>query len=236
MQEFLDKNMLDFQGIKACDFDKIVRRRTINWIQFSKELFGEFGKDKIYDLLACGATLNGVFKVSKNAILKNDLSIYKKALKMVSRVADPHEGYFLERMWKYLFIETGCKDKNYLDFNNKILKFGTMDRKTKTSKTVAWKDFNYGHIKFSEDGTIRSNGNISYYSHPNESHWLIRENALYLLDANGSPTSRFKLNNNIEKDNMTFSGEIAIKKERWAENALILSQPFWEGDIDKMNF
>jgi hypothetical protein len=228
MYIFLNKSLLDFQGIKACDFDKIVRSRIINWIAFSKELFGEFSNDKIYQLLACGATLNGIFRVSKNAILKHDISLYKKALKMLSRGIDPREGYYFERIWKFLFFQAGCKDKNFTNYNNKVLKFGLVNPQFGVDKTVRWKDYSYGHIKLSEDGTIRSNGNVSFYHHDNESHWLIRNGVLYLLESNGFVTSRFVLPSPEEGFDVDLIGEKIIEENYRERDSVILTKPFWE--------
>lgn len=229
MNIFLNRSLLDFQGIKACDFDKIVRSRTINWIAFSKELFGEFNDDKIYQLLACGATLNGIFRVSKSAILRNDISIYKKALEMLSKHVDPHEGFYFERIWKFLFFQAGCKDNNYINYNNKVLKFGTTKLDPDVHKTIRWKEYNYGHVKLSEDGTITSNGNISFYHHYNESHWLIRDGFLYFLDACGAVTSRFALTPTIGNlDVNQIIGERIPDQNNREPGALILTKPFWE--------
>jgi hypothetical protein len=227
MNNFLNKSLLDFQGIKACDFDKIVRRRTINWVAFSRELFGDFDENKIYQLLACGATLNGVFKVSKNAILRHDISLYEKALEMLSRGIDPYEGYYFERIWKYLFFQIGCQDANFVNFNNKVLRFGTTDISPEVHKTVKWKQYSYGHINLSEDGTIRSNSNVSFYHHYNESFWLIRDGFLYFFDGCGAVTSKFRLLSNTYPPHI-LTGDMSIGENAWKPNAFILNKPFWE--------
>ena len=225
MNIFLNKYLLDFQGIKACDFDNIVRSRKVTWLAYSKRLFGGEIDDKAYQLLACGATLNGVFRVSKNAILRNDISLYKKALEMLSSQVDPHEGFYFERIWKFLFLQTGCADDDCIYYNNKVLKFGTTKPDPFVKKPVRWKSGNYGHIKLSEDGTVRSNGNISFYHHYNESHWLIRDGFLYFFDACGATTSRFTLPNSEGEDLM---GERITAENNTEPDALILSKPFWE--------
>ena len=228
MTIFLNKYLLDFQGIKACDFDNIVRSRKINWLAFSKELFGEFNDNKIYQLLACGATLNGVFRVSKNAILRNDISIYKKALEMLSKSINPDEGFYFERIWKFLFFQTGCKDNNFINYNNKVLKFGTTKPYPNQPKTVGWKGGNYGHLKLSEDGTVRSNGNVSFYHHYNESHWLIRDGFLYLLDGCGVVTSKFILPSSEENFDTNLIGERIIEENNSEPGAMLLTKAFWE--------
>lgn len=228
MNIFLSKSFLDFQGIKACDFDNIVRSRKIKWLTFSKSLFGGEIDDKAYQLLACGATLNGIFRVSKNAILRNDISLYKKALEMLSGSINPDEGFYFERIWKFLFLQTGCADDNFINYNNKVLKFGTSSPDPLASKSVKWKGGSYGHIKLSEDGTVRSNGNVSFYHHYNESHWLIRDGFLYLLDGCGVPTSRFALPLSEGNFDGNLIGERIIAENNSEPGALVLTKPFWE--------
>lgn len=224
MKIFLNKNLINFCGIRACDFDLIVRKRKIDWIEFSKEFFGKFEHEKILELVACGATLNGVFRVTKDSILKHDISLYKKAVEMLSRGSDPYEGYYFERMWKFIFIETGCKNPEFSNFNDRIFLFGTNDRNFKFPQHVRLKLYNFGHIKLSKDGTIRSNGNVSYYHHYNESHWLIKNNFLYLIDACGAATSRFDISNN----DLILLGDIKSDSGEWHEKVLTLSNPFWQ--------
>jgi hypothetical protein len=225
MNIFLNKNLLDFCGISPTDFDMIVRKRTINWIGFSTELYGKFESKKINELLACGATLYGIFRVSKKAILRNKIDFYKKALEMISRGVDPYEGYYFERMWKFIFTKIGCEQKHLEMFNNKIFMFGSLDPDAPFSKTEQWKLNNYGHLKLSEDGTLRSNGNISYYSHFNESFWTTRDGFLYLLDGSGAATSRFQIHESVDLQVMVGDQSVGGPNE-WRERIMKLSKPF----------
>lgn len=222
MNYFLNRNLIDFCGIGAADFDLIVRSRKINWISFAKELFGDFELEKIYKLIACGSTLYGVFRVSKEAILRNDIDFYKKVLEMLSRGKDPYEGYFFERMWKFIFLDLGTSSPLFERFNDRVFLFGTKVEDERLPKSVKWKLYNFGHIKLSKDGTIRSNGNVSYYHHFNESHWVIKNNYLYLMDACGSATSRYDLS----QDNGYFIGDFNNNLGGWNLNIAKLSPPF----------
>ena len=224
MENFLNKTLIDYCGIRPTDFDLMVRRRKIDWVDFSKELFGKFDNNEIYKLIACGSTLNGVFRVSKNAILQNSLSLYKKCLEMLSRGSDPFEGYYFERMWKFLFMHTGCENKDFEDFNDRVFLFGTTDTQSQVPMNVRYKMYKYGHIKLSNDGTIRSNGNISYYHHFNESYWLIRDSYLYFLDGCGAATSQYEISKNVS----SFFGKMTINSQEVKERAFTLSNPFWK--------
>lgn len=230
MNIFLNKNLVDFCGIAPTDFDLIVRKRRINWIGFSKQLYGEFESKKINELLACGATLYGVFRVSRDAILRNSIEFYKKALEMVSTGRDPYEGYFFERMWKFMFMRVGCSGQFSETFNDRVFLFGNADRDAQFSKFEKWKLNNYGHLKLSRDGTIRSNGNISYYHHFNESYWVVKENLLYFLDGCGAATSRYEIPKNSYLDILTGDQKIGAADE-WNESIMKLSPPFWGWDI-----
>jgi len=230
MNIFLNKNLVDFCGIAPTDFDLVVRRRRINWVGFSRELYGEFESKKINELLACGATLYGVFRVSKDAILRNSIDFYKKALKMVSRGCDPYEGYFFERMWKFMFMRIGCSGQFSETFDDRVFLFGNTDRNAKFSKIEKWKLNSYGHLKLSRDGTIRSNGNISYYHHFNESYWVVKENLLYFLDGCGAATSRYEIPEDLNLDYFTGDQKIGEVNE-WNESIMKLSPPFWGWDI-----
>lgn len=222
MNFFLKRNLIDFCGIGATDFDLIVRSRKINWINFAKELFGNFELEEIYKLIACGSTLYGVFRVSKEAVLRNDIDFYEKVLQMLSRGIDPYEGYFFERMWKFIFLDLGTSNSLFEKFNDRIFMFGTKIEDQRLPKSVKWKLYNFGHIKLSKDGTIRSNGNGSYYHHFNESHWVIKNNHLYLMDACGSATSRYYLS----QDNGYFIGDFNDNLGGWNLNIAKLSPPF----------
>jgi hypothetical protein len=227
MQIFLNKNVIDFCGIRPTDFDYFVRRRYVDWIGLSKELFPSFGEKEINQLLAFGSTLNGVFRVSKESILRRPISFYEKAFEMSARGIDPSEGYFFERMWKFIFMRTGCKNKEFESFNGKIFLFGESNKsERKVAGTFKNKLYNYGHIKLAEDGTISSNSGRSYYSHPNEGYWLLEDKNLFLIDNCGAVSSRFQIN----KESDSFLGDISDSSAsgKWISNFLVLSKPFWQ--------
>lgn len=234
ISDFLNKNLIDYVGIRPTDFDLIVRRRHINWIKFSEELFGKFDDRDVDKLLSCGSTLNGVFRASRESILKHDIDLYRKGLEMLSRGGhDPEEGFFFERIWKFLFMGLGCENANYKNIEEKIFRFGTNNlEKQVLPKTVHWKLDSYGHIKLSYDGTIRSNGNVSFYHHFNESHWLVRNDTLYFLDSCGAGTSKYNLGDNnyqnyINKSIQTIQGDFASNQNKWNEGSAFLTAPFW---------
>lgn len=231
MNIFLNKNLVDFCGIAPTDFDLIVRKRKINWVGFSRELYGQFDSKKVNELLACGSTLYGVFRVSKEAILRNSIDFYKKALEMVSRGVDPYEGYFFERMWKFMFMQIGHTGKFSEIFHNRVFLFGNSDPNIKLSKFDKWKINNYGHLKLSDDGTIRSNGNISYYHHFNESYWTIKNDFLYLLDGCGAATSRYKIYEKTKLNNFLIGDQSIGESNEWRLSNMKLSQPFLGWDL-----
>ncbi|NBO22978.1 hypothetical protein EBU94_06540, partial [bacterium] len=82
----------------------------------------------------------------------------------------------------------------------------------------------------SEDGTIRSNGNVSYYHHFNESYWVIKNNLLYLLDGCGAATSRYEIPENLDLDILTGDQKIGATDE-WKTGIMKLSPPFLDWDI-----
>lgn len=224
---FLNKNLLDFCGIRPIDFEYIVRKKKVEWVDLSRELFGKFEKEQVDSLAACGATLNGVFRVSRDAVLKRDISFYRKALEMASRGVDPAEGYYFERMWKFIFMSIGCENNDFDKFKDRVFLFGEADKKhRKVHFSFRNKIYNHGHIKLSKDGTIRSNGNVSYYHHLNESYWVIKKGVLFLLDYCGAATSKYIINNDSEY----FQGDFSDPKSSgdWIHDSATLSKPFWQ--------
>jgi hypothetical protein len=146
---------------------------------------------------------------------------------MLSRGVDPAEGYYFERMWKFIFMLTGCENNDFDKFNDRVFLFGETDKThRKVHFSIRNKIYNYGHIKLSKDGTIRSNGNVSYYHNPNESYWIIRGDNLFLLDSCGGVTSKYKINNDTEY----FEGDLSDPNfsETWIHNRVSLSKPFWQ--------
>jgi hypothetical protein len=84
----------------------------------------------------------------------------------------------------------------------------------------------------SKDGTIRSNGNISYYHNFNESFWLARNNTLFLLKATGAGSSIFELENSFtkfkNKEIQELNGKMSLGNNEWLENEHIFKNALWQ--------
>lgn len=115
MKRFLLCPIDDIVIIRPTDFDYEVRHRHIDWIDYCKKIFDNFGEAELNQLLMIGSNINGIFRVTKKAILRRPLSFYKNCIKLLSTEADPESGYFFERMWKYIFADFGN------DIDSKIL-------------------------------------------------------------------------------------------------------------------
>jgi hypothetical protein len=213
IKKFLTGFLYDFIGIRPTDFDYVVRDRPINWIEYCKKIFDKFEENDINRLISCGANLNGVFRVSRRSILKRPLSFYQNCLDLLSNDIDPDEGYFFERIWKYIFTNYGCNNNAYNIFVDNYFLFGMDygidDRWTRKSNPISsnfsgniisdrkWKNNSYGHIFLHNSGLIMSNyKNTSLYSSPNEVYWSINDDhRLRFHNAMGSITSIFDLQN-----------------------------------------
>lgn len=232
---FLNSNILDFVGINPTDYDLYVRGRRIDWYGFSKIAFENFSEAELYKLIAIGSTLNGVFRVTKKAILRRPIETYVKCLEMLSGDSNPLEGFYFERIWKYMFMQIGNFSEKYSHFNNRIFLFGLKNKSvsiTDQGRKFTRQYNNYGQIKLFEDGTICSNGNVSYYTHPNESYWKIEGDNLYIMNTCGAVTSRYRLN----LEEKEFSGDFwDIEKGEWIEERMLLSEPMWIKNFIKIN-
>lgn len=224
---FLNSKILDFVGINPTDYDLFVRGRQIDWNGYSKIAFENFTEKDLYSLIAIGSTLNGVFRVTKNAVLRHSIETYNKCLNMLSGDSNPIEGFYFERIWKYMFMRTGCLTDKYKQFNNKIFLFGLRNKSTSIidqGRKFTRQYNNYGHIKLFDDGNICSNGMVSYYTHPNESHWMIEDDCLYIMNSCGALTSKYDLNLNDKE----FAGDFwDIEKLEWNNGRMLLSEPMW---------
>lgn len=231
-QILLNSNLLDFVGVNPTDYDLYVRGRRIDWYGISKIAFKEFSEKNLYETIAIGSTLNGVFRVTKKAILRRPIETYINCLEMLSKDSNPLEGFYFERIWKYMFMQIGNFSEKYSCFNNKIFLFGLRNKSvsiTDQGRKFTRQYNNYGHIKLFEDGTICSNGNTSYYNHPNESYWKIEDEYLYIMNLCGAVTSRYKINLNDKE----FSGDFwDIDKGEWVINRMLLSEPMWIKNFD----
>lgn len=239
---FLNGKLYDFIGIRPTDFDYEVRKRNIDWIDYCKIIFPEFTQKDINQLIFCGSNLNGVFRVSKKAILRRSKQFYEKCLDLLSHEADPDSGYFFERIWKYIFVRYGCIDNNYRFLENQLLLFGTDKFNTINSSggvnsSKAWKQNAYGHIFLHESGCLLYNTNrISLYAHPNETYWLIEDGKLFIFDAEGSIRHQFLLknilaNNLVVGDFFDTNGK-RHKKSHWLKPSMFQSRFSFE-NLDK---
>jgi|688.fasta_scaffold12726_9 hypothetical protein len=211
IQEFLNQFLYNFISIRPIDFDSIVRDRNIDWIQYCKTIFELFDDKQINRLLCCGANLNGVFRVSRRAILNRPLSFYTRCLELLSNEVDPEAGYFFERIWKFIFTSYGCNNNKYIYFNNEYFLFGTdygLDNHWHPNSNPIssnfsgniisdrkWKDNAYGHIFLHESGLIMSNYlSTNLYSSPHEAYWSIDDDdRLRFYNLYGGITSIFDL-------------------------------------------
>lgn len=210
---FLHSYLYDFIGIRPTDYESKIRNRYIDWYKFYNNFFEECNYEFLSKVVAAGCTINGVFRTTKYAILKNNINLYKKAIKLLEYSIDPYEGYCFERIWKFLFTKYGDIDNNkYNIFNNRLFLFGTPSNKT-TGRHQQVKNGAYGHIKLSEDGTITTN-KISYYSNYNESFWRISDHNLHIFSADGCLTSKYDISkydiSNI--DDSIFQGDFYTHK------------------------
>lgn len=190
---FLNATLLDFVGFRPVEFcfnwTKIVFSHgivgknkylkeypgeLIDWVGITEQLFGSCNK---LDLIACGSSLTGMFRLTRESILRYDLAFYLKALHMLA--GDELVGYYFERIWRYLFFQIGLKDERYKEYEDKVFKYGFRNK------------YYFGNIKLDKDGNIR--GNSSYYSHPDESYWKIKDHMLYIMQSTGGLNLKFDL-------------------------------------------
>lgn len=220
---FMDSYLYDFIGIRPIDYDCYVRGRRINWIGYAQELYGRQDFDFVNKMVSTGSALNGVFRVTREAILKNPVELYKKGIEMLERGIHTNEGYFFERMWKPLFTDYGKCDK-YPWIADSIFLFGNdlPGGKGKSRKSGA-----YGHIKFFNDGTI-CNNSVSFYHHANESFWTMDGDILIVLNTFGGVTSTYNLKNYNRDDRQAIIfGDCYLEKNNIKHNFFWLKSPMW---------
>ncbi len=182
---FLNSYLYNFIGIRPGQFPYTAARvRKVQWVKTCNKLFNRFTQSDVNSLISTGSTLNGIFRVSKNAILKRPLSFYKKCIKLLDYSSHPIEGYFFERIWRFLFTSYGEIDNIK---HNYLIDYPLLYQHNNHISHV----FNntFGHIKLYSDGTIASN-NICYHSHKNERFWQINSDTIFLFDYTGALTSK----------------------------------------------
>jgi len=220
VNDFLNSHLYDFICIRPTDYDLFVRKRKIEWLNNFNELYNT--NSNINKIISTGACLNGIFRVSREAILKHDIHFYIRGLDMLSRGKNPNEGFFFERAWKYIFTNYGNCPEKYSSFKDSIWLFGNPSF---SSLVTDRKDRSYGHIKLYEDGCISSN-NYCYYGHSNEHHWSINDDVLYFFSCTGSITSTYKLSNISENTTQLFGTYYDSKGIH--ENKLLLKKALYQ--------
>ena len=94
-----------------------ITRSNIGFRNFSKKLFPNIP-------IFVATSYGGCFAVKKEAIYLNDLSFYKKLLKVLSKNKNPIEGHYMERLWCYIFTRNRPLIDSFLDvFKTKIERF-----------------------------------------------------------------------------------------------------------------
>lgn len=190
---FLNATLLDFVGFRPLEFCFKWRQHVashgqvgkkkylkeydgdpIDWVGLTERLFGRCNK---LDMIACGSSLTGMFRVPRESILRYSKEFYLKSLQMLEE--DESTGYYFERIWRYLFLQIGLKDERYREYEDKVFKYGFRNK------------YYFGNIKLDKDGNIR--GNSSYYSHPDEEYWKIKDHMLYIMQSTGGLSLKFDL-------------------------------------------
>jgi len=91
-----------------------ITRSNIGFRNFSKKLFPDIP-------IFVATSYSGCFAVKKEAIHLNDLTFYKKLLKILSKNKNPIEGHYMERLWCYIFTRNRPLIDSCLDvFKTKI--------------------------------------------------------------------------------------------------------------------
>ena len=206
---FLNSFLYDFIGIRPGQFPYTAAgTRKVPWIKICKDLFVEFDQQDINKLISTGSTLNGVFRVSKEAILKHPLFFYEHAISLLDHHVSPMEGYFFERIWRFLFTNYGYIDNiKYSYLINYPLLYSHHAHKSRVFNNT------FGHIKLYSDGNISSNG-ICYHSHKNERFWSIRDKKILLFNYCGALTNIVHIDENMPFIVDTFD----ISTKSWTKN------------------
>lgn len=207
MKHFLCSDIHDFMSIRPTDYDLLVRGRYMNWEDYYPMVMPEINsKEAIKKLILLGANINGVFRVTKEAILRRDLDFYENAISFLDKGIDPLFGYFFERAWKAIFSNWGNHDDD--DFNNSVYMIGSptwVDDEMYSNKTTfdsgfvpfktQWKVSGAGYLYFHEGGTIQSMyRSINTFASEDFCYWTKSNNILKILDGYGCISATFDLN------------------------------------------
>lgn len=202
LKSFLLGDFIDFSCMNSTSYDEIVAGRYINWKSMFSKIFNKFSDEDYYRFLHIGTSINGIFKVKKEAILKHELDFYKKCLRLLDYHINPKEGFFFERAWKPIFFHPGSHKKNNIKnlIDIKIIpqeqnyfpdRLYSGDVKFK----LRYKKNGLGTIYLHESGTIMSAyKNINFFSEEEFCYWSLIKNILYILDYQGCITCKFDLN------------------------------------------
>lgn len=223
VKHFLSYPIFDFIGIGTTDYDLRVIKRKISWLDNYQKIYQDKQLSPHF-ILPTGCSRYGVFRATKKAILRNTLDFYKRCIDLVKHKANPNEGYFFERAWKYIFTNYGFCMKDHSYIRNSLWLFGVQEDSYKGH--VARKDGHFGHIKFYSDGCISSRSR-GLYSHPNESFWTMEKNILYILHEDGFLTSSFKMPHITAMPNINTIFGDKYKEDEVLENKLKLNKPLW---------
>ena len=214
-EEFLHSYLYDFIGIRPGQFPYTSAKiRKVQWIETCKKIYRTFKQSDCSRLISTGSTLNGIFRVSQKAILSHSLDFYKRCIKLLDYSVHPIEGYFFERMWRFLFTDYGYID----EIKHSYLVNYPLLYKHNTHKSRVFND-TFGHIKLYSDGTIASNG-ICYHSHKNERFWQIKNNTILLFNYAGALTNRIYISSEFpfKLDTYDYNRCCLLSRTHWITN------------------
>ena len=235
IRTFLNATILDFICINPIDFNLKVRGKPINWIYYYKLLYNKTPTEsQIKSIVAAGACLNGIFRVTKEAVLRHKKERYERAYKLLSQGVNPYSGFFFERIWRFMFTNQGHCPIEYSHFKNKVFLFGhnLAEPRGRVHFVADYRmDWHRGHIKLSEDGTLCGNG-TAFYSHPNESYWTIEGDTLYILAKDYAVTHVFDLKQQENPTNTLFGDDYG-RDGTIHKNCFLLNPPLWEYFFNK---
>jgi len=198
-----DSYLYDFIGVKPRCLEATVTRfkGVKDWPKLMHKLYGNFDYSLKERFVATGTTRNGIFRVSKEAILRNSFSFYEKCDELLSSSVSPKDGYLFERLWKFMFTDYGfINNYKFNYFKDRIFLFGS------DSKGGRYQAGSYGHIKLSKDGSICYNQGINFYAHENEAHWTIKDDHLLIFNQVGGVTNIFNIADDKDWSNTSISG------------------------------
>lgn len=218
IKHFLNGYLYNFIGIRPGPFPYLAKNLyKIPWSKLIEQIYDlNFNPILLNKVVATGATLNGIFRVTKEAILQHNLDFYKRCISLLDKDINPMEGFFFERIWKFLFTNYGISN-NYNNLIDQPLLYKHLSFRNKVLNNY------FGHIILRKDGSI--GGGPTYHRHENESHWTIENDYLYFFNFNGSLTNKFNLTNNLDLNNGIMGDVFDIFNSNWINNFAILKSP-----------